>query len=198
MTIEECVEEYIRQRRNPILDEMSFYAGQPTLFEATKVAVSCKRANGKRHTHQRRIPKVILGKTERKLLAVIDELKAARDFDTLHSVVNHAIRSIRGIGELTVYDLALRIGAFLDLKPNVVYLHAGTRTGAAALGLSGESIRKEELPDAFAPLSEAEIEDCLCIYKDVLRGSGRTAARCGDSIDVSSCFSTSAHRSRPC
>lgn len=117
MNIKKCIEEYVRQYRNLALDEISFYARQPTLSAATTVAVNCTRADGKRHLYQRRIPEVVLGKAERKLHAVIDELKAASDFDTLHLVVNQAIRPIRGVGELTVYDVALRIGAFLGLKP---------------------------------------------------------------------------------
>jgi hypothetical protein len=34
-----------------------------------------------------------------------------------------------------MYDTALRIGAKLKLFPTKVYLHAGTRLGARALGL---------------------------------------------------------------
>ena len=37
------------------------------------------------------------------------------------------------IGDLTVYDISTRIGAFLKLEPNRIYLHAGTRIGARAL-----------------------------------------------------------------
>ena len=72
---------------------------------------------------------------------------------------------MRGIGELAVYDIACRIGAFLGFRPDRVYLHAGTREGARALGLRGASVRKIDLPGAFGCLSPAEIEDCLCIYK---------------------------------
>ena len=39
------------------------------------------------------------------------------------------------LGELTVYDVAHRIGAYLQLEPDVVYLHRGTRIGARYLGL---------------------------------------------------------------
>ena len=74
---------------------------------------------------------------------------------------------MRGIGELAVYDITCRIGAFLDIRPERIYLHAGTRDGARALGLGlrGASVRKADLPGDFGRLSPAEIEDCLCIYK---------------------------------
>ncbi|MEM8751070.1 MAG: hypothetical protein AAGF28_12285 [Pseudomonadota bacterium] len=198
MNIESCIEQYVQQYRNLAQDETSFYARQPTLSAAIKVAASCRRADGKRHSHQRRIPEVVLDEAGRRLRAAIEELMAAKDFGTLHSVVKQTIQPVHGVGELTVYDVALRIGAFLGLKPGVVYLHAGTRIGAAALGFSVESIKKDELPDAFAPLTEAEIEDFLCIYKDALRGNRQASSRCGDLMDTPSCFSKSAHRSRPC
>jgi hypothetical protein len=52
------------------------------------------------------------------------------------------------------------------LRREAVYLHAGTREGARALNLSGKTIDVREL----RKLSAEEIEDCLCIYKDALRG----------------------------
>ena len=54
---------------------------------------------------------------------------------------------------------------FLSLSPDHVYLHAGTRKGAQALGLQGATVHKNDLPPEFRRLSPAEIEDCLCIYK---------------------------------
>jgi hypothetical protein len=41
---------------------------------------------------------------------------------------------IAGIGRLTVYDVATRIGAHVDLAPERAYLHAGTATGAKGTG----------------------------------------------------------------
>ena len=37
--------------------------------------------------------------------------------------------SIIGVNEMYVYDAAQRMGAFLGLKPQKVYLHAGVRRG---------------------------------------------------------------------
>ena len=90
---------------------------------------------------------------------------ACRSFDDLHRTVHHRISGIHRIGELAVYDIACRIGAFLGLSPDRIYLHAGTRKGAQALGLRGTTVHKNDLPPEFHRLSPAEIEDCLCIYK---------------------------------
>lgn len=50
-------------------------------------------------------------------------------------LIDTALETIPGLGELYVYDTTLRIGAKLNLFPDKVYLHAGTRLGATALGL---------------------------------------------------------------
>jgi hypothetical protein len=73
------------------------------------------------------------------------------------------------IGPLAVYDITQRIGRYLGLEPEDVYLHRGTREGARALGLCGETVKKDQFPAAFQRLSAAEIEDCLCIFKDELK-----------------------------
>jgi len=95
-------------------------------------------------------------------------------FEDLHDAIRGAIGSIRGIGDLTVYDTAVRIGAHLGLEPQMVYLHAGTKAGARAMGLAGQGGRlaMSTLPAAFRQLSAREVEDCLCIYKDALASAG--------------------------
>jgi hypothetical protein len=59
------------------------------------------------------------------------------------------------------------------LEPDRVYLHAGTRVGAKALvpcrGI--DYLEPNQLPEPFHLLSPAEMEDCLCIYKEDLTRS---------------------------
>jgi hypothetical protein len=66
-------------------------------------------------------------------------LDSCRSFADLHAVVSRAIRSVPGVGELTVYDTALRIGAKLGFARERVYLHAGTRQGAKRLALDWQA-----------------------------------------------------------
>jgi hypothetical protein len=77
---------------------------------------------------------------------------------------------IPGPGPLFVYDTALRVGARLGLAPRYIFLHAGVRKGAAALGLGRHRnyLDVSDLPPAFRRLEPREIEDCLCVYKDHL------------------------------
>jgi hypothetical protein len=52
-----------------------------------------------------------------------------------------------------VYDIAHRIGAYYGKSPAFIYLHRGTKEGAAALGLRGETLD----PAAFSRLMPAQI-----------------------------------------
>ena len=189
MNIDECVANYIQRFRDRARSEIAYCAKQKTLSDAITVAAACTHADGKRHSHQRRIPLSVLGEAARELHAHNEALSIAKSFGQLHAKIDAVIGPIHGIGRLAVYDISHRIGAFLDLEPENVYLHAGAREGAAILGIFGSVIEKRQLPDAFAPLTAAEIEDCLCIYKDALGGLGASPADYGQRTPVSSCLS---------
>jgi hypothetical protein len=72
--------------------------------------------------------------------------------------VNHEIGNVKGIGKLMVYDIAHRIGAYFGKSPKLVYLHRGTKEGAANLGFRGETLDPALLPAAFSALTAAELE----------------------------------------
>lgn len=127
-----------------------------------------RTAEDKRHPHQRRIPARSLEEARDRLLAV--DLESSTSFEDLCSKVEETIGDIHMIGDLGIYDTALRIGAFLEIEPELVYLHRGTRDGARVLGLGRgrTSLRVDEVPAEFSRLRPYEIEDCLCIYKSEL------------------------------
>jgi len=157
----------------PLADkEARFYKIQPTLEKAIEVAALAKMPSGKRYSHQRRIPGVVLERARDRLLSVLMDLQKCTSFQELFDIVEHEIRNIKGIGELTVYDTAYRIGMYLNLEPEDIYLHAGTRKGAKAIGIDVKNkkiISVDQLPASFAVLRPSEIEDCLCIYKEELK-----------------------------
>ncbi len=166
-TYRAIVARYIRDHRVPARREARHHARQPSLRKAIEVAALAVTRDGKRHSHQRRIPRRVLDKAKRRLLHA--RLDRHATFHALHNAISHEIQSIRGVGPLLIYDIATRIGAYLGLKPQYVYLHAGTREGARVLGLAnGAFIAAASLPAAFRRLSPSEIEDCLCIYRDYL------------------------------
>jgi hypothetical protein len=62
--------------------------------------------------------------------------------------------------------------AYRELDDVLALTTSGGEIGAAAVAVKGEVVHPDELPAAFAILTAAEIEDCLCIYKDELRDGG--------------------------
>ncbi len=130
-----------------------------------------KDERGKRHPHQRRLKKMGLLTARRHLLGLEVQIGQCTSFAELLDLVEATTDLIHGLGELYAYDTALRIGAYLGLVPENVYLHAGTRAGARALGFDTKrrSIRLHSLPQPFHSLEPHEAEDVLCIYKDLLK-----------------------------
>lgn len=172
------VQEYIREYRSAARAQLRFYASRRSLQEAIRVAALCRTRSDRRHPHQYRIPERTLRRAEKKLQKARSALRRARSFSDLHRIVEDSIGGIVGIGPLAIYDIAHRIGAWRELQPEEIYLHAGTKTGARSLRLSGKTIRRDKLPRVFWKLSPAELEDCLCIYSDALGGVPWKNHRC--------------------
>lgn len=160
---------YVREYQRHAKEEVEFFQRR-RFKEAITYAALCLLPNGKRHPHQYRVPRSALAEGERNLQACSSEIVRCRSFPELHEIVARELRDIYRIGVLTVYDVASRIGAHLNIEPDRVYLHAGTAEGARALGLEyrRESVALDELPLPFQRLRPREAEDCLCIFKDAL------------------------------
>jgi hypothetical protein len=177
-TYQDVVADHRRRYAGPGHAEMRMF-GNPrqTLLEAIHRAcrsqIPKKRGRGlKRHSHQpvRAVSDEALGEAAARLQAIEVEIAAATDFAALLGLIEEAIANIQGIGELAVYDIAHRIGAYRGLHPEEVYLHAGTRKGAKALGLpvNRKSLPMTSLPAGLRSLSAEEAEDLLCIYRKTL------------------------------
>ena len=170
--VRRAVSDYIAHHRDDAADELEFYRMMPRLRHVIEAAALARTADGRKHPHQWRIPCDVLRGFGKCLSYRRRDLRQAPSFDDLHRVVREVGDRIHGIGELAVYDTALRIGAKRGLLPTLVYLHRGTLSGAAALGIdrSCPVISVSELPGPFANLKPHEIEDCLCIFKELLSG----------------------------
>ena len=139
--LKQLVDHYISNYRDGARRQMEAFrnlrmlkvAFQDQLAVAICDAVKVSPDTGKKHDHQWRQDQ-ILPEVETKLQSAKEEIGVAKDFDGLHAIIEATIRPIHGVGELTVYDIAHRIGAFLQLEPKRVYLHAGTAEGARLLG----------------------------------------------------------------
>jgi len=140
---------------------------QAILANAVERAALSVDASGKKHRHQYRLQRQTLAAFANNLINNLHHISTVNDFEELIQLVRAA--KILGIGELAVYDVAVRIGAYLNIWPEKIYLHAGTRVGTEALigNVKGETIEKDLLPADFRSpnLSCYELEDMLCIYK---------------------------------
>jgi hypothetical protein len=165
MSLAEIVNDYLKNRAESAEQYLRHYKIQRTLVNAITEAALAKLPSGKRFSHQWRIPKSVLEMAKDALLK--SNLDVCYSFDQLYCLVKRTIGPIYGIGELAIYDIAHRLGAYLRLQPEYVYLHAGTRDGAKALKIKNlsEKLSMSEFPPEFQKLRPEQVEDCLCIYK---------------------------------
>jgi len=165
--INDYLEKY--QRHNVI--EHRYYKNLKSFDDALQKAATARMVDGKCHPHQRRVGYKQMQVFADMLKLKKSDIKSSISFDNLIDTIDEVGKMIPGVGELTIYDTSCRIGSFLGLTPDYIYLHAGTRIGASVLGLDVNSkhIQPSDLPDDFQVLKPHEIEDCLCIYKEELK-----------------------------
>ena len=105
------------------------------------------------------------------MLDMAPKLRKAKDFNELFHRVSEVSNSIRGLGDVWVYDTALAIGAVLGFKPESIYLHAGTAKGARLFGVLGARWMPATWPSEFhaSGMSADDLESFLCGYKSDLK-----------------------------
>ncbi len=127
-----------------------------------------------KHPHQHRLVGQTLEDFSNTLLTMEGKIQKCKEFDKLFEIVKSC--KISGIGELTIYDTALRIGSYLNVMPTRVYLFRGAREGAMILFKKGYliDVKSKNLaitllvsnfPTEFNKLEPYQIEQLLCIYK---------------------------------
>lgn len=150
---------------------IEFCKTQSKLEDAIRVAALCINHENKRHPHQYRIPQKSLDELYIYLRSRKRKIMESKNFDEVFSLVDSA--NIFMIGDLTKYDVAHRIGEYLGVHPDKVFIHSGTKTGAERLigKIKSRSLSINHLPKLFleSNLTCAEIEDILCIYKEKFR-----------------------------
>lgn len=169
-SFDDIVKDYVAHFRSKRLAEDRWFSIQRSLDDVIQKAAMAMSPSGKRLNHQRRIPKEALRAWSDSLMERRSAIRQCTTFEELEQILSRSAAGIHGIGALTVYDTATRIGAFLHLEPQLIYLHAGVRQGAKALGFGDRAtLVSSDLPKPFRRLPPGEIEDCLCIYKEALR-----------------------------
>jgi len=177
MSLGAIVRHYLNHFHKLHEDELLWFQNQSSLEEALRIAGEAQDDAGHRYSHQRRVKSQAIREATRRLADSHDEIRRCSSFHDLWNLLVLRLSPIEGIGELYIYDTALRIGAHLRLPPQKVYLHAGTRIGARELGLVPASdgskrwLEPQELPTLLRDLAPSDVENLLCIYKDRLSRS---------------------------
>ena len=148
--------------------ERTFFREMPSLELAIHHAATATWEDGKRFRHQNLITRRAIPHAKAALNRTVAEVRACSSFHELHILLEGILEPIKGLGPLYIYDAAARLGYYLSLAPEYVYLHCGSREGAKALGLdyNREYLEKHQLPDPLRALSPAQTESFLCVYKD--------------------------------
>jgi hypothetical protein len=170
-TLAEMVTWYRRTILRSHNDVRDFYRAQPRLSEAIRVAAMAVLPDGVMDNHQHRVGRRRCAKAAARLLARAGQIEACTTFHDLLKVVTEVTEPVDRFGPLACYDTSIRIGAFLNLRPDRVYLHCGTKEGAKALGLDvrGDYLEITTLPRELRSLAPEDIENLLCLCKVNLR-----------------------------
>jgi hypothetical protein len=173
MNLVSAVSNYKSEHSKRLRDHLEWYSSAKDLGEAIERASRAEYdASGLMHGHQFRVGRTRLGKIEGPLTRDLREITGFNDFGELYSLVRRCIADLPGLGDLTVYDTALRLGGFFNVMPTSVYLQCGARKGALEfyrLFRNNESLPEgRSVPTTiFFPelqdLSPCEIENFLCI-----------------------------------
>ncbi len=165
-------------------DQVVEYCRQAEDFPtAVRIAVESRDAQGKHHNHQSKVDINARRKFGRRIIRQAQRgALPMTDFDELHDALDEI--KPYGIGPVTVYDVATRIGAFLGIEPTSVYMHAGVRQGFNAMVYALDRIghpkadwffrnmRRDKVPVNNFPrpwdrLPADDVEDMLCTYRGV-------------------------------
>jgi len=142
------------------------------LGDVIQAATNSIQETGKMHHHQVKVRKDSRDDLAETLKCNRWKMLSMQDFHELFLLVEEC--SGWGIGPLTIYDVSVRIGAYLNLEPQRLYLHAGSWLGLKTLAIAaGKPIRANgkwvysyEMPWDFPKyLTWDETEDFLCTYR---------------------------------
>lgn len=160
------VDEYVHKWGSSYEIEDRWWGDKTLTWEqAVERAWKSRFRNGKMHGHQCRVANKLADGLQ---VALADGVKPEdlQDFQSLYNWVKSVVRRVNGLGPTTAYDVARRLGAWLNLEPAVVYLHAGTASGARKFGVEGETAPLNAFPPEIQALGATHAENFLCIYKE--------------------------------
>jgi hypothetical protein len=170
-TLIALVDEYVNNCLEDNENKMNYFPLGLRFDELIRRSAYCRSfRNGQEicANHQRRVRRNALAAFHRALLSRRVDIEAAGSFAEIITILDSA--RPKGIGDLTVFDAATRIGHWRSIEPELVYLHRGAAEGAKVFGITGRSVLPSRFPrEVMERLKPSHIENFLCIFKDRLR-----------------------------
>lgn len=175
-TLTQMVDFYLLEWGDRPARELAWWGDQALTFDqAVRRAMFKLEGDGKRDGHQRYYSVANLAAMGARLATYAPAIKAAHDFETLRTIVERGLGLAPWRSPLLVYDVAHRLGYYLKISPQYVYLHAGPRVGAERLksGLGRhrqlDPANSVQLPTSLRMrLSPDQIENFLCVARRAL------------------------------
>lgn len=181
-TLALMVAEYVRVGRPRSEMSWRWHSGAGSLREAIRRAAIAARADGQVEEYQRGIP----ARSRWELGGRIAQLPVGRagSFAQLHDLVKLAAATVPGLDSGRIYETAFRLGAYLRLRPDYVYLHPRARAGAWALWITSSTARiaRPAYPVELRVLRSWEVTEFLDLNRGELaklRSAGNRDARLG-------------------
>lgn len=172
-SLNKLVDDYRSCHKPHLENELNYYRGINELADALMAAGLFWQNENEIHNHQYRI-----NKESKKLFSRNLRNVSMGEVSTFADLYNRIFSCrVKGVGSLTIYDTALRLGAHLKMLPDGIYLHAGAYVGYKNL-LGKVPIPQiipysQDIKELFNGLMPYEIENFLCIYKDDFKELGR-------------------------
>ena len=167
-TLATLVAKYLEEYEHCYKDEDKWWGDKTiTWSQAVERAWRSRFENGKMHGHQRRVAHKLEEGLEVSLRNNIQP-DDFNNFESVYSWIKSVTDRVKGLGVTTAYDVARRLGAWLNMLPTMVYLHAGAAEGAKKLGIEGETVSLHDFPQVIQKLGATHAENFLCTYKNRL------------------------------
>lgn len=179
LSISKILKEYQKHKQKYWRRVLDYYGNLSNFQKAIEEAGMFHSDVGCCDRHQCRVYKESKKTFFENLQSAKKRIKSCTCFDDLYVCISRHCKN-KGIGELAIYDTAMRVGAYLEkqngilgqFKPKQVFLHNGPWDGAKKLYSQGliktisSRMGKKDFSHLFPDYEEWEIEEILCIYKN--------------------------------
>lgn len=164
-SLQDAVDVYVRGYRPYLANVLALFKNC-SFDEALKAAAyACCPVCRRRYGHERRITNDSLTDFHNALLEQKMNLLNADSFEMIMDIVGEIGKKISGIGTLTAYDCAIRIGANLGKLPQkFVYAHRGATIRERRGRKLQHQFARTEFRQELDELTAYEIEDFLCVF----------------------------------